>query len=203
MNQEHRMEKQRLRERYLSCRNELSTKEREEKSTKIMQELVKLPVFIHAKEILLYVNYRSEVHTIPLIQKLLSEGEKRVYVPRVEGMDIRFYEITSMEQLKSGYQGILEPMEGTKPFCVEADRMGECLMLLPGVVFDRNCNRMGYGKGFYDRYLSRERALYGIGLSFDCQIAPVLKKEEHDYQPDLVLTETMQYRNVKRRNGYE
>ncbi len=192
------MEKQKIRERYLARRNELSTGEREEKSREIMQKLKSLAVFQNAKEVLVYVDYRSEVQTKPLIGRLLSEGSKRVFVPKVAGMDILFYEITSMEQLESGYQGILEPIEGTNGFEDGEHEKEACLMLLPGSVFDRSCNRMGYGKGFYDRYMAHYPWLYGIGLSFECQIAPSLPCEAHDYRPDLIVTEKGIYERMEK-----
>lgn len=195
------MEKQKIRERYLARRNELSTGEREEKSREIMQKLKSLAVFQNAKEVLVYVDYRSEVQTKALIGSLLSEGSKRVFVPKVAGMDILFYEITSMEQLESGYQGILEPIGGMDGFEDGAHEKEACLMLLPGSVFDRSCNRMGYGKGFYDRYMARFPWLYGIGLSFECQIAPSLPCETHDYRPELIVTEKGIYE--RRENMYE
>lgn len=192
------MEKQKIRERYLERRNELGITEREEKSREIMGRLCALPVFQQAKEILVYVDYRSEVQTKPLIGKLLSEGNRRIFVPKVVGMDIRFYEITSPEQLESGYQGILEPIEGTDGFEDGVHDKEACLMLLPGSVFDRSCHRMGYGKGFYDRYMARFPWLYGIGLSFECQIAPSIPCEAHDYRPELVVTEKGVYERVEK-----
>lgn len=195
------MEKQKLRERYLVRRNELSSAEREEKSREIMERLYALPAFMQAKEILVYVDYRSEVQTKPLISRLLASGSKRVFVPKVEGMDIRFYEITSMEQLESGYQGILEPKDGTVSFEEGEHEKEDCLMLLPGSVFDRSCNRMGYGKGFYDRYMARVPWLFGIGLSFECQIAPGLPCEAHDYRPELLVTEKEIYRRMEQESN--
>lgn len=192
------LEKQKLRERYLVRRNELSTSEREEKSREITERLCALPVFRQAKEVLVYVDYRSEVWTKPLIRQLLSESTKRIFVPKVIGMDIRFYEITAMEQLESGYQGILEPIEGTNGFEESEHDREACLMLLPGSVFDRSCNRMGYGKGFYDRYMARFPWLYGIGLSFECQIAPSIPCEAHDYRPNLIVTEKGIYERMEK-----
>lgn len=195
------MEKQKLRERYLVRRNELSPTERKEKSAEITERLCGLPVFRQAKEVLVYVDYRSEVQTKPLIGQLLASGSKRVFVPKVEGMDIRFYEITSMEQLESGYQGILEPKDGDVSFEAGEHEKEKCLMLLPGSVFDRSCNRMGYGKGFYDRYMARFPRLYGIGLCFECQLAPSVPCEVHDYRPELLVTEKEIYRRKEQESN--
>ena len=153
MNQSIVMKKQELRNRYLQRRNDLSVQQRKEKSIQVLQNLQTLP---------------SEVETIPFVEELLQKREKRIFVPKVCGMDIRFYEITSMEDVKSGYQGILEPKEGMEEFSAQKPDAKNCLIVLPGSVFDRKCNRMGYGKGFYDRFMKLNPQIYGAGLSFDC-----------------------------------
>lgn len=105
MNQSIVMTKQELRNRYLQRRNDLSVQERKEKSIQVLQNLQTLPEFQKAEGVLIYLNYRSEVETIPFVEELLQKREKRIFVPKVCGMDIRFYEITSIEDVKSGYPG--------------------------------------------------------------------------------------------------
>ena len=190
MNQSIVMTKQELRNRYLQRRNDLSVRERKEKSIQVLQNLKKLPEFQKAEEVLIYLNYRSEVETLPFVEELLQQKEKRVFVPKVCGMDIRFYEIISMEDVESGYQGILEPKEGMIEFSVQKPDGKNCIMVLPGSVFDRKCNRMGYGKGFYDRFMKLVPQMYGAGLAFDCQVAPALPIQAHDYRMSALITES-------------
>lgn len=190
MNQSIVMKKQELRNRYLQRRNDLSVQQRKEKSIQVLQNLQTLPEFQKAEGVLIYLNYRSEVETIPFVEELLQKREKRIFVPKVCGMDIRFYEITSMEDVKSGYQGILEPKEGMEEFSAQKPDAKNCLIVLPGSVFDRKCNRMGYGKGFYDRFMKLNPQIYGAGLSFDCQVAPVLSVQAHDYRMNALITES-------------
>ena len=91
MNQSIVMTKQELRNRYLQRRNDLSVQERKEKSIQVLQNLQTLPEFQKAEGVLIYLNYRSEVETIPFVEELLQKREKRIFVPKVCGMDIRFY----------------------------------------------------------------------------------------------------------------
>ena len=190
MNQSIVMTKQELRNRYLQRRNDLSVRERKEKSIQVLQNLKKLSEFQKAEEVLIYLNYRSEVETLPFVEELLQQKEKRVFVPKVCGMDIRFYEIISMEDVESGYQGILEPKEGMIEFSVQKPDGKNCIMVLPGSVFDRKCNRMGYGKGFYDRFMKLVPQMYGAGLAFDCQVAPAIPIQAHDYRMNALITES-------------
>lgn len=183
--------KQALRSRYLGYRNSLSTRERREKSARIWEMLKQEAVFQKAQIVLVYMDYRSEVMTTELVRELLSVREKRVFAPKVEGMDIRFYEVESMDDLTDGYQGIREPSAaGEKLFTEEMSKELDCLILVPGAVFDRERGRMGYGKGFYDRYLAAFPGLISAALAFDCQIARKVPVEEHDKRPDMIITET-------------
>lgn len=183
--------KQALRSRYLGYRNNLSARERKEKSAAIWELLRKEAAFQKAQVVLVYMDYRSEVMTTELVAELLSAGEKRVFAPKVEGMDIRFYEIASMEELTDGYQGIREPLKAQeKLFTQEMSREQDCLILVPGAVFDRERGRMGYGKGFYDRYLAAFPGLTSVSPAFECQIARKVPVEEHDKRPDMIITET-------------
>ena len=190
MNQSIVMMKQELRNRYLQRRNDLSVQQRREKSFLVLQNLQKLPEFLKADRVLIYLNYRSEVETIPFVEELLRCREKQIFVPKVCGMDIRFYKITSMEDVESGYQGILEPKEGTEEYSAKKLDIQQCLIVLPGAVFDRRCNRMGYGKGFYDRFMKLVPEMYGAGLAFDCQIAPAIPIQAHDYRMNALITES-------------
>ena len=194
MNQSIVMTKQELRNRYLQRRNDLSVQERKEKSIQVLQNLQTLPEFQKAEGVLIYLNYRSEVETIPFVEELLQKREKRIFVPKVCGMDIRFYEITSIEDVKSGYQGILEPKEGMEEFSAQKLDAKDCLIVLPGSVFDRKCNRMGYGKGFYDRYLKEHEFIKKMGIAFEMQVLEEIPGEPDDVQMDMVITEQTEYR---------
>ncbi len=182
--------KQNIRTKYLNLRNNLSLSERKEKSRKIWDKLMAEPSYQKAQAVLVYMDYRSEVMTTGLVEELFKKGEKRVFAPRVEGMDIHFYEVHSMEDFESGYQGIREPKEDwEKLFTLQMMSEMKGLVLVPGAVFDRQRGRMGYGKGFYDRFLAEYIGLNSVALAFSCQIAKRVPVEEHDIRPDLIITE--------------
>lgn len=182
--------KQGIRSRYLGLRDNLSAGERRQKSREIWEHVKGDPKYQAARAVLVYMDYRSEVMTTGLVEELLADPSKKVFAPKVEGMHIRFYEIKSLDELKKGYQGIREPEENPeKRFTPDMAVRLEAVVLVPGAVFDRQRGRMGYGKGFYDRFLSDYREVYGIALSFSCQIAKEIPMESHDRRPDIIVTE--------------
>ena len=164
--------KQGIRSRYLGLRNNLSAGERKQKSQEIWEHVKGDPKYQAARAVLVYMDYRSEVMTTGLVEELLADTSKKVFAPKVEGMHIRFYEIKSLDELKKGYQGIREPEENPeKRFTPDMAARLEAVVLVPGAAFDRQRGRIGYGKGFYDRFFSDYGEVYGIALSFSCQIA--------------------------------
>lgn len=190
MDAQGQVSKQSIRNKYLSCRNNLTLKERQEKSRQIWEYLKNNPAYQEAQVVLVYMDYRSEVITTGLVEELLAHKEKRVFAPKVEGLDIHFYEIKALEELEAGYQGIREPVgEWEKLFTLQMMSELKGLILVPGAVFDRQRGRIGYGKGFYDRYLAEYIGLKSAALAFECQIAKKIPVEEHDIRPDMIVTE--------------
>ena len=182
--------KQGIRSRYLGLRNNLSAGERKQKSQEIWEHVKGDPKYQAAREVLVYMDYRSEVMTTGLVEELLADTSKKVFAPKVEGMHIRFDEIKSLDELKKGYQGIREPEENPeKRFTPDMAARLEAVVLVPGAAFDRQRGRIGYGKGFYDRFFSDYGEVYGIALSFSCQIAKEIPMEPHDRRPDIIVTE--------------
>ena len=139
---------------------------------------------------LVYMDYRSEVMTTGLVEELLqSQGGKKVYAPKVDGLDIDFYEITSLDELYPGYQQIREPEALLdKQFTLAVSEGKKCLVLVPGAVFDRELGRMGYGKGFYDRFLTDFMGTK-IGLCYSDFMTDTLPKGRYDISVDIIVTE--------------
>lgn len=179
------------RKRYLHLRDTLSKDERGKKSEQICQTLCGLEEYRQAVEIFCYVSFRSEVETIALIDKILLE-QKHLYVPRVFGREMRFFEIHSRADLISGTFGILEPI--LRQGIVEVSPSEDSLMILPGVAFDADGRRLGYGGGYYDRYLEHVPGCRRLGLAYACQIADVLPQEVSDIAADMVITEKQIYK---------
>lgn len=190
-------EKQKIRRQILTLRNRMPSSQREEKSREILRTLTDTSVYQQADILLTYVEYQSEVMTTPLIQQALSE-QKQVFAPKVVGEDMVFYRIDGMDSLTEGYKGIREPVSGEIFSYQKAESKGRTiLMLMPGAVFDTARHRIGYGKGFYDRYLeclSKETMeIHTAALCFSCQMLEQIPYEEHDIRPEMVLTEKKRY----------
>lgn len=185
-------EKKALRCQGLSKRDKLEEALRKIADRQILDRICQQEAYQQADLLLVYVNYKSEVNTTQLIQRALLEG-KRVAVPKVmdKNGSMEFYEIESLEQLEKGYQGILEPViEHRKCISLETES-GRSLMILPGAVFDCRGNRIGYGGGFYDRYLERHSiaGLYTIAVCYEVQVVEHIPTDIHDYPVDCIITE--------------
>lgn len=136
---------------------------------KILNHLLSLDSVRHAPCIYVYVSFGIEVDTKVLLDRLWKLG-KRVAVPRVEGKEISFYYITSMEDLRPGCMGILEPVPGC-----EAAGSSAAPLIAPGLAFTEAGERIGYGGGFYDRFFEREPEHLRIGVAYPFQIFPELE----------------------------
>lgn len=186
-------EKRRIRKNVLALRDAMMPAVREEKSSRIIKRLFKTEAYRRANVILAYVNYQSEVITTALIKHSLAD-RKLVFAPKVAGDDMYFYRITGMNCLEEGYRGILEP-SGNEIFKEKIffENSKNILMIMPGSVFDEKRHRIGYGKGFYDRYLMRMEELgitiHTVALCFECQMLQNIPYGIHDRKPDFVLTE--------------
>lgn len=182
------MTKQEAREQMKQYRRQLSKEEREKKSRIICAKLMKMEAMRQQKCFFPFVSYGTEVDTIPIIEQVLQEGRMKVAVPRVKQEtvgEMDFFAISSLDELSRGYQGILEPVTQER---IEAS---EGVMLLPGLAFDRQKNRAGYGGGYYDRYLERYRkeTLVTVAVAYDFQIVDSLEADCHDIRPDWIVTE--------------
>ena len=159
-------------------------------SESALQYLISLPEYKDADEIYTYISYNQEICTLEFVKKALFDG-KKVAVPLVEGAEIEFYYITSLEELKPGYQGIPEPSTLNR-----AALKDKTLMLMPGLAFSKDGKRIGYGGGYYDRYLCRYKDcnIYRCGFAYEFQIYDDLKTEEYDQKIDVIVTPKNIYR---------
>jgi len=173
--------KETIRRKFLDKRKQY-TKVRES-SDKITEKFLSLPQLRGAKSILLYYPYKNEVDTRPIIKALLQQGKYTVLLPKVSGDRIVPIKVSSLNNLKKGYAGILEPSGE------ETDPKGIDIIVVPAVAFDRKGYRLGYGGGFYDRFLKNSPALK-VGVAFDFQVVDSLPTEEHDIPVDLIITPT-------------
>ena len=175
--------KREIRRRIRLKRRELEEDVWRKASGDIMAAAVSHPWFSEAREIYTYVDYNREAGTRKIIETAFVQG-KNVWVPKVTGDTMHFYRIESLTELRPGTCGILEPA-GDGPM----DSGGAGLMLMPGVAFDEKCHRVGYGGGYYDRYLESHPGMRKMALAFEFQILRSVPYEEYDIRPEIVITE--------------
>ncbi len=180
--------KSEIRSRVLRLRENLDTQERE-RACVLMTERILGHQWFYGSDIFLgFAGFGSEIDTEPLLRDALRMG-KQVYLPRVEGNAMDFYRIYSLTELTEGYKGILEPANTAPKYCYFQENAAKTMMLMPGVAFDRMRNRVGYGRGFYDRYLSDKEELQfrTLAVGFRCQMTEEIPVEEKDIRPCQVL----------------
>ena len=181
--------RQRMRKQILAKRDLLGGQDRHEKSAAITERILSMPGMDSWKTLFIYVNFRSEVETLELIQRCL-ERDKRVVVPLVDSAQSTMIalQVTDLEQdLQPGYFDIPEP-DPAKTARVDGKEID--VVMLPGSVFDTEGGRLGYGGGYYDRFLVNDAPqACRIGLAFELQVVPVVPLEPHDQRLDYLVTE--------------
>lgn len=175
------MDKTALREKIRRQKRAMTEEDIVRRSEKLSELFVASSAYQNAKTIYGYLPYNQEVRTVPMLEQALKDG-KRVAVPKVYGDTMRFLYIEDFSQVEKGYAGIPEPIfDGP----VAEDQTA--LVLMPGLAFTKNGDRMGYGGGFYDRFLAEEPSHPTLALCYDFQIFESLPTEEFDIPVDTVL----------------
>ena len=177
-----------IRKRIQEERDKLSAHARLEASMSIASRFADLDYYKDSKEILAYYPFRSEIDTTIILRKALKQ-KKSIILPRVDEKDLDLYYIQDLSNdLSPGSFDIMEPLSSE---CTPASYDNIDLILVPGVGFDRDFNRLGYGGGFYDKLLEKlPEYLPRIALAFDLQILDSIPVLEHDLKVDIIITET-------------
>ena len=179
--------KAQIRKRILEKRNALTPSQRMRSEILVTERILGHQWYYKAGEILLFASFGSEIRTRDIMEDAFTGG-KKVYLPKVEGEDMHFYQVLPGEPLVKGYGGILEPSgDKERLFVYEEGKKEVVLMLMPGAAFDPMRNRIGYGKGFYDRYLADKRSLHTIAIGFDCQMTAEIESCATDIKPMQVI----------------
>lgn len=180
------LNKKAIRQAVLKKRHALSNEIKRAYSAEIKKALFALKEFQEARNIMFFASFGSEVDTSAMITEALRAG-KKVSLPRVKDDGLAIYEITGLEDLVTGYMGIPEPV-------AKAQRLRSLrdidIVIMPGVAFDLEGNRLGYGKGYYDRMLSAggNKPLL-VALAFEEQVVEHIPAESHDIKVDAIVTE--------------
>ena len=176
-------EKEHLRSRLRKKRNNLSPELRTQKSEKITNFLCGIDEFKRSNNVFCYISYISEVETLPLINGILKKG-LNLFVPKIiNNTEMIAVKLDNLANLKLDNIGILTP------------KMGETLLdtidiaITPGIGFTKNGKRLGYGRGYYDRWFSKNVVKVKIGVAFEEQIVTKLPLEKTDINMDIIITE--------------
>ena len=175
------MDKKALRKQIRQQKQAMTPEQIEQASARLCDLFFETEQYKKAKTVYSYLPYNQEVRTVPILERAIADG-KAVAVPKVYGDTMRFVYITDLTQIAPGYAGIPEPV-ADEPVADDPT----ALVLMPGLAFDPQGHRIGYGGGFYDRFLEAEPQHPTVALCYDFQLLPHLETEEHDIPVDCVV----------------
>lgn len=175
------MDKKRLRQQIREKKRTMTEETVVSSSAALGEKFFASVQYRQAKTIYGYLPYNQEVRTVPILEQALADG-KRVAVPKVYGDEMKFIYMTDLSMVEKSDMGIPEPVadgpEGDDP---------TALVLMPGLAFTTKGDRMGYGGGYYDKFLAREPDHPTVALCYAFQIVESLPTQDHDIPVDLVL----------------
>lgn len=175
------MDKSELRREIRERKRAMTEEDITRRSEALADQFFHLDLYQNAKTIYGYLPYNQEVRTVSILERALRD-EKKVAVPKVYGDTMKFLYITDLTAVSKGYAGIPEPI-ADEPVADDPT----ALVLMPGLAFDPQGRRMGYGGGFYDKFLAGEPNHPTVALCYDFQMLPHLETESHDIPVDRVL----------------
>ena len=175
------MDKKMLRREIREKKRAMSEEQIVHASRNLAEQFMNTRQYKESKTIYGYLPYNQEVRTVPILQQALKDG-KRVAVPKVYGDEMRFIYIADFDCLECSEMGIPEPIVDAP---IADDRTA--LVLMPGIAFDSQGHRIGYGGGFYDKFLAAEPDHPTVALCYDFQMFPCLETDAHDIPVDIVL----------------
>ena len=175
------MDKKELRRTIRERKRAMTEEEIVNRSKKLGVLFAQSEAYKNAKTIYGYLPYNQEVRTVPMLEQALKDG-KKVAVPKVYGDEMKFLYLDDLSKVSKGYAGIPEPI-ADEPVADDET----ALVLMPGLAFDPAGHRIGYGGGFYDKFLAAEPNHPTLALCYEFQMLPELHTEEHDIPVDTVL----------------
>ena len=175
------MDKKELRRQIREKKRAMTMEEIQQASSRLGELFVNSQAYKNARTIYGYLPYNQEVRTVPMLEQALRDG-KRVAVPKVYGDDMKFIYMDDLSKVELGYAGIPEPVADGP---VAEDETA--LVLMPGMAFTEKGDRMGYGGGFYDKFLAKEPNHPTVALCYGFQMVESLPTAEYDIPVDCVL----------------
>ena len=152
----------------------------------ITEEIYASKYYRLAEKIFTFVSYGSEIDTIPFINRALKDGKATAVPVMLNKGEMAFIEISSLDELTPNKYGIPEPKYDEEKLLISDSKT---LIAVPGLAFDRDKYRIGYGGGYYDRYLSKNEYMVSAGLCYEAQLTYSLPREETDIPVDIIVTE--------------
>lgn len=177
-------EKKCIRKQMLALRKAIPDEKAAAWSASICDSILALPQYTRAECVLGYMPVQGEVSVLELLAQALRD-QKQVYLPAVDKGEMWFYRIRSLTKLQEGAFHIPEPPK-TEPF--ESEKDAQVLVLVPGIAFTKDCLRLGYGGGYYDRFLPLVPHAYKIAPAYEQQLVDTLPQEATDQPVDAVCT---------------
>ncbi len=180
-----------LRKELLKKRSDINEVEAYKKSRKICESIISTEAFKNAEFIFAYMPIRNEVHILPVIEAGF-DLRKRIAFPKCldKKGHMAFFEVSQLSDLSSGAFGIMEPAEGCPMVdVVEKSETINGIMLVPGVGFDSTKNRLGYGGGYYDRFIGANKSICYIAPAYELQVVENIPTEPYDRCVDIIVTE--------------
>jgi 5-formyltetrahydrofolate cyclo-ligase len=181
------LDKEQLRKQMKRKRKSLSSEEKKLKDQSIYKQVISDKDYIAADSVFLFLSFGSEINTNIIIQNALDHN-KRVFLPKVVGENIELFEVENFENLKRSKYGILEP----NAHCKRIDNCGIDFILMPGLAFDQSGGRVGYGGGFYDRYISslpKDEEIAKVAIAYDFQIVDHVPMSKYDIPVDRIIVD--------------
>ena len=175
------MDKKKLRGEIRARERAMTEAEIVEKSRILTEKFLATDFYRNARTVYGYLPYNQEVRTVPLLEQAIRDG-KQVAVPKVYGEEMKFILMDDLTEVEKGYAGIPEPVADGP---VAEDKTA--LVLMPGLAFDPQGHRIGYGGGFYDKFLASQPGHPTVALCYDFPMFPPLETEEFDKSVDLVI----------------
>lgn len=163
----------------------------------ITERILKSKWYKNSELLLAYSSIQNEADLSGLIEQAITDG-KKVFLPRVSGEEIEFFRIKSIDELNSleaGSFNILEPnRENVDSYDKHYNCDNNCTILVPGIGFSIKGQRIGFGKGYYDRFLSKYINIYKVGICYEWQITDSFESNEFDVDMDMIITDKREVR---------
>ncbi|MBQ8255013.1 MAG: 5-formyltetrahydrofolate cyclo-ligase [Clostridia bacterium] len=180
-------EKKKLREELLQLRGEISNDEREYAEAAVVSKLLSLASFRFAETVLLYYPIKGELNVLPIVDAAIKAGKKVAFpLCDAESSTMTYHVVSDISELKAGSYGIPEP-NSELPLYTPSKEKND-LIIIPAVCFDRQGYRIGYGKGYYDRYMGSFGGT-AVGVTFHKLLRPSVPRGRFDKHVSLIVTE--------------